>query len=87
MRQRGIFANTARNAKTQSLTDVSGCDGRKRTASNPTRRVWINGTYFETVPKEPRLDRALLLHMPASRVLPGPDVVLSQSQIAVVSGL
>ena len=43
-RERGIFPNTASNAKAQSLADAAGWDSRKRATSKLTRRVVIKST-------------------------------------------
>jgi hypothetical protein len=42
-RQRGIFPDTASNAKTQSLAHAAGWDGGKRATSKLTLRVGMNG--------------------------------------------
>ena len=41
-RQRGIFPNTASNAKAQSLAHATGWDRRKRATSKLTHRVVIS---------------------------------------------
>ena len=61
-RERGIFPNTASNAKTQSLADAAGWDSRKRATSKLTRRVVIPGTYFGTDPEIKNISRGPALN-------------------------
>jgi hypothetical protein len=53
-RERGIFPNTASNAKAQSLADAAGWDSRKRATSKLTLRVVMKSTtHWRSVrPKE-----------------------------------